>query len=232
MRNNNINVLLIEDDPMVLEINRAFIEKVPGFKVAGMAANGAEGIKQINKLQPDLVVLDIYMPKHDGIHTIHEIRKQQSRVDVIVISAANDRQTIQTMLQQGAVDYIIKPFKFERIQQALERYKQYRLQLYMQGDMSQKEVDALLSVGAVPDRKQEDIPKGLSQNTLMQIIGFLKDQSGGRSSEEVAEGVGIARVTARRYLEYLEKTGEIKLDVQYGGVGRPINRYLMKNREN
>ncbi|KSU85320.1 response regulator [Fictibacillus enclensis] len=230
MKENSIDVLLIEDDPMVLEINRAFIEKVSGFKVTGMAANGAEGLKKIKKLQPDLVVLDIYMPKQDGIHTIHEIRKQKSKVDVIVISAANDRQTIQTMLQQGAVDYIIKPFKFERIQQALERYKEYRLQLNTQGEMSQKEVDALLSVATISERKQEEIPKGLSQNTLMQIIGFLKDQSGGKSSEEVAEGVGIARVTARRYLEYLEKTGEIKLDVQYGGVGRPINRYLMKNR--
>ncbi|MDM5338343.1 response regulator [Fictibacillus enclensis] len=230
MKENSIDVLLIEDDPMVLEINRAFIEKVSGFKVTGMAANGAEGLKKIKKLQPDLVVLDIYMPKQDGIHTIHEIRKQKSKVDVIVISAANDRQTIQTMLQQGAVDYIIKPFKFERIKQALERYKEYRLQLNTQGEMSQKEVDALLSVATISERKQEEIPKGLSQNTLMQIIGFLKDQSGGKSSEEVAEGVGIARVTARRYLEYLEKTGEIKLDVQYGGVGRPINRYLMKNR--
>ncbi|SDM69536.1 two-component system, CitB family, response regulator DctR [Fictibacillus solisalsi] len=231
MIENSIDVLLIEDDPMVLEINRAFIEKVSGFKVTGMATNGAEGLKQIKKLQPDLVVLDIYMPKRDGIHTIHEIRKHKSKVDIIVISAANDRQTIQTMLQQGAIDYIIKPFKFERIQQALERYKEFRLQLNTQGEMSQKEVDALLSVATVSERKQEEIPKGLSQNTLMQIIGFLKDQSGGKSSEEVAEGVGIARVTARRYLEYLEKTGEIKLDVQYGGVGRPINRYLMKYKE-
>lgn len=48
------------------------------------------------------------------------------------------------------------------------------------------------------------------------------------SAEEVAEGVGIARVTARRYLEYLEKERKVQLDVQYGGIGRPVNRYIKR----
>lgn len=52
MKENSIDVLLIEDDPMVLEINRAFIEKVSGFKVTGMAANGAEGLKRSRNCSP------------------------------------------------------------------------------------------------------------------------------------------------------------------------------------
>ncbi len=61
-----INVLLIEDDPMVREVNRQFIEKVAGFEVIGQASNGVEGIEQICSLQPDLVFMDIFMPEQDG----------------------------------------------------------------------------------------------------------------------------------------------------------------------
>ncbi|MDN4073185.1 response regulator [Fictibacillus terranigra] len=231
MNRKTISVVLIEDDPMVQEVNKTFIEKVSGFEVNGTAGNGVEGVKTILELQPDLVILDIFMPQQDGLETLYQIRKNKIKVDVIIISAANDRDTIQTMLQQGAMDYIIKPFKFDRIKQALERYKDYYTQFSPDGEMSQKEVDTLLSGIHTPHFEQDrkEIPKGLNQITLKQIMAYLRAQSCGKSSEEVAEGVGIARVTARRYLEYLEKRGEIKLDMQYGGVGRPVNRYLMKN---
>lgn len=55
-------VVLIEDDPMVLEVNRQFVERVPGFEIVGTSSNGIEGIKKVRHLKPDLVILDIYMP--------------------------------------------------------------------------------------------------------------------------------------------------------------------------
>ncbi|MNP76900.1 Transcriptional regulatory protein CitT [compost metagenome] len=61
--------------------------------------------------------------------------------------------------------------------------------------------------------------------TLKQIMLLMMNRLEPLSADEVAEGVGIARVTARRYLDYLEKTGQVKLDLQYG-VGRPVNKYL------
>ena len=70
------------------------------------------------------------------------------------------------------------------------------------------------------------MPKGLNEFTLNEITTYVQNQDGPRSAEEVAGAIGIARVTARRYLDYLEKSGGITLDVQYGGVGRPINRYV------
>lgn len=63
--------------------------------------------------------------------------------------------------------------------------------------------------------------------TLTKIPTFLTQIQKPISAEEVAEGVGIARVTARRYLDYLEKRDKVKMDVQYGGIGRPINRYVL-----
>ncbi|MDL2031274.1 two-component system response regulator DctR [Bacillus subtilis] len=218
-------VLLIEDDPMVQEVNKDFITTVKGVTVCATAENGEEGMKLIKEEQPDLVILDVYMPKKDGIKTLQEIRKQKLEVDVIVVSAAKDKETISLMLQNGAIDYILKPFKLERMRQALEKYKQYKQKIEANDTLSQEQLDAILNI---PQQAVQDLPKGLNHFTMNEVTAFLKQQTASLSAEEVAKALGIARVTARRYLDYLEKTGIIKLDVQYGGVGRPVNRYVLK----
>jgi two-component system, CitB family, response regulator DctR len=223
-------VLLIEDDPMVQEVNRQFIEQVKGFTVIGVAANGVEGIQLIRELHPDLVIIDIYMPHKDGLETLKEIRSEGYEVDVIAITAASDIDTVRRVLQNGAFDYIMKPFKFERLKQALENYHSFRQALNEKESLTQKELDALLQTTEPQTFELSgELPKGLNEVTLQKIARYLRKQTEPVSAEEVAEGVGIARVTARRYLEYLEKKGEVTLDVQYGGIGRPVNRYMMKH---
>lgn len=223
-----IKVLLIEDDPMVLEINKAFIEKVKTFKVIETASNGTEGLKLIKKHKPDLVVLDIYMPEQDGVETLLQIRAEKIQVDVMIITAANDLETIRSMMQNGAFDYIIKPFNFERIEKALSKYRTYHSTMSPSGTATQKDLDNLFfsEIREVPATME--LPKGLNELTLKQIGSFIKVQTEAKSAEEVAEGIGIARVTARRYLDYLVKSGTIQMDIQYGTVGRPVNRYLLK----
>jgi two-component system, CitB family, response regulator DctR len=221
-------VVVIEDDPMVQEVNRQFIERVPSFRVVGAASNGAEGLALVEQLKPDLVIMDIFMPVLDGVRTLQKLRTANQAVDVIVITAAKDKPTIQAMLRNGVMDYIIKPFKFERIQQALENYRAFRQQLEQEGTVSQAEVDQLLFRSAAKSpRELETPPKGLHMHTLEQIVRHLRQEKQPLSAEEVAERVGIARVTARRYLEYLEKSGRVKRDVAYGGVGRPTNPYVL-----
>lgn len=220
-------VLLIEDDPMVQEVNRQFIEQVKGFKVIGIAGNGIKGMHMIRKLQPDLAIIDIYMPHQDGLETLQNIRTEGHAVDVIAITAASDIDTVRRVLQNGAFDYIMKPFKFERLQQSLEKYHSFRQKLKEKETLTQQDLDNLLQINKVEARNR--LPKGLNDITLQKIIHYLCQQTEPVSAEEVAEGVGIARVTARRYLEYLEKQQKVTLDVQYGGIGRPVNRYIMKN---
>lgn len=233
MKEQTIRVVVIEDDPMVQEINTQFIERVPGFAVAGVAGNGAEGIRLVEELAPDLVVMDVFMPVQDGIKALVELRARNQAVDVIVITAAKDKPTLFAMLRNGAVDYIIKPFQFARIRQSLESYRLYRQQLRREGVASQEEVDRLLfrrsaeQPGPVRQSGADTggLPKGLHAVTLDQIVRQLELEDQSLSAEEVAERVGIARVTARRYLDYLVKAGGVRLDVSYGGIGRPTNRY-------
>ncbi|MDR7001168.1 response regulator [Neobacillus niacini] len=218
-------VILVEDDPMVREVHRQFIERLEGFTIIGTAANGLEGLTLIKESKPDLAIIDIYMPHVNGLEMVRELRSENLLVDVIAITAANDIETVHRVLQQGAVDYIMKPFTFERIKKSLENYKVYRMKLEEKDSLGQDELDQLLFLKNKEEQEPENLPKGLNPNTLTKITNYLSLQKTPVSAEEVAEGIGIARVTARRYLDFLEKEGKVKIHVHYGGVGRPVNRY-------
>ncbi|WP_256218485.1 response regulator [Bacillus sp. MUM 116] len=220
-----LKVILVEDDPMVREVHRQFIERIEGFTIIATASNGLEGIKLIKDSQPDLAIIDIYMPHVSGLEMVRELRSENVAIDVIAITAANDIETVHRVLQQGAVDYIMKPFTFERIKKSLVNYKVYRSKLNGKESMGQDELDQLLFLKNKEEEGIESLPKGLNPNTLTKITTYLSQQKNPVSAEEVAEGIGIARVTARRYLDFLEKEGKVKIHVHYGGVGRPVNRY-------
>lgn len=220
-----LQVILVEDDPMVQEVHRQFIEKINGFKVVGTAFNGMQGLETAQKYKPDLAIVDLYMPYVNGLDMLSKFRSEGLEIDIIAITAASDMETIHHFLQQGALDYIIKPFTFERIKKSLENYRSYKLLLQEKKVLTQQELDQLLHMKKEKVTAKEILPKGLNSNTLKKIIDFILLEKEPVSAEEVAEGIGIARVTARRYLDYLEKEGKVEIQVQYGGVGRPVNRY-------
>ena len=223
-----IQVLLVEDDPMVRQVNRQFIEQVAGYHLIGTAKNGVEGIQQIKQLKPDLVFMDIFMPEQDGIETLRMIREKGLKVDVIAVTAANDIKTIQKMLQLGVFDYIMKPFSFDRMKHTLQSYRNFKAKFEEKNEMTQSELDILLhKQKSASQSSDEHLPKGLNAATLSKIVTFIGTQEQSVSAEEVANGVGLARVTARRYLDYLEKQHKVKIDIQYGGVGRPVNQYRL-----
>jgi two-component system response regulator DctR len=230
MKQPQIRTLIIEDDPMVQEINRQFVEQVDGYKVIGTASNGKAGIQFIKEEKPDLALIDIYMPNQDGLATIKQIRAEGLHTDVIAITAASDIQTIRQVLRLGAVDYIMKPFKYERIRQALANYQIYAHKLKDKEAISQQELDSLLF--QQERQVQTELPKGLNSITLEKIKEFLTQQKSAISAEEVAEGIGLARVTARRYLEFMEQTGIVTIQIEYGGIGRPMNLYILRSLSN
>lgn len=223
----HVDVVIVEDDPMVVEVNRGFVNAVPGFNVAGVARSGREAIDLIREKSPDLVLLDIYLPDMDGVAMLQEIRRLGLPTDVIMVTAAQDAETIQNVFRYGAIDYIVKPFKFTRLKAALNCYIALHNRFKRQARMNQAEIDSLsLNRGQQPD---EGVPKGLNEITLKQVYLYLLKEEKALSAEEVAEGVGLARVTARRYLDFLEKSGKVMLELQYGSVGRPVNRYKSRD---
>lgn len=220
-----LQVILVEDDPMVQELLRQFIEKIDGFTIVGTASNGAEGLRLVRSLTPDLAIIDLYMPHIGGMEMVKGLRSEEIFIDTIIITAARDIETIHKVLQQGALDYIIKPFTYERIKKSLENYRLFRLTLNGKQTLTQQELDELLAKNGEQERQNKLLPKGLNSNTLIKIIDFISNHKKFVSADDVAEHIDIARVTARRYLDYLEKEGKVRIHVQYGGIGRPVNRY-------
>jgi two-component system response regulator DctR len=191
-------------------------------------------LQKIKEPHPDLVIMDIFMPEQDGIETLRQIRQQNLVVDCISVTAANDVQTIQQILHLGVYDYIMKPFTFERMEQTLINYRSFKTKMKNIQGMTQQELDDMM--GQNRQQKEEfvtsatptlDLPKGFNKATLDKVLQYLKQTNTGVSADAVAAGIGVARVTARRYLDYMEKSKLIQVDIQYGSVGRPVNQYFI-----
>lgn len=222
-----IKVLIVEDDPMVAEINRQYTESVPGFEVVAIARNGEQAEKMLMTKNVQLLILDIYMPKCNGVQLMKMIRKNEWPVDVIMVTASKDPAHIGEVLQMGAVDYLVKPFEFKRLKQALENYRKRRMTLEEFDDVTQDDIDRLLS--SQGEEELEDVyEKGIHPKTLHTIRQYLEPLPVSVDATQVSEGVGVARGTARRYLEYLEKRGELELEISYDTGGRP--RHLYRRR--
>jgi two-component system response regulator DctR len=235
-----IRIMIVEDDPMVMEVNTQFIEQVQGFEIVAKAFTGKEAIGLEENKKPDLILLDFYLPDTDGFSLLKEWRLKESDVDVILITATSDSEHIKQSFRYGAIDYIVKPFRFQRLKQALQRYREMLSTLRGSKKLSQIELDLLTSIpsektdlgtskGSEP--KPIEYPKGINELTLKQIIQFLlnhPDQA--FSAEEMAREIQLARVTVRRYLEYLASTNTVSIQAEYGTVGRPINRYKLETK--
>jgi two-component system, CitB family, response regulator DctR len=219
-----IKVFIVEDDPMVLEVNSGFLEKVPMFEHCGSATTGAEALQKIIQVKPDLVLLDMYLPEMSGLDVLKQIREQGLPTDVIMITAARDSKSIQEVFRLGAVDYMVKPFHFKRFKTALESYQKMRTKLKGDGTLQQEDIDELKKMKL----NEEHLPKGLSEKTLQQILIGLTKQSQPITAEALASDLGMARVTVRRYLDYLGQSGKIQVEIQYGNVGRPSHYYFVE----
>ncbi len=221
----DIKVLVVEDDPMVSDIHKKFINSIEGFRVFDIATNGQEAIDIIEKEKTDLVILDIFMPLMDGIETMKQIRSKGKDIDIILITAAVEGEIVKQCMRFGAIDYILKPFKFERLSSSLENYKKlFHTRVEFSEKYEQSDIDTLF-ITKREINSSSDLPKGLQHSTLEKIIETMNDIDRLLSADEVAAICGISRVTARRYLEYLVYYGQAVIEPQYLKIGRPVNKY-------
>jgi len=221
-----IRVFIVEDDPMVASINKQFTEKVVPFKVIGTSTSESDAFAKIKELKPDLVLLDIFLPSGNGLNLLKQIRQENIPVDIILVTAAKDTATIQETLRYGAVDYLIKPFDFERLQQALLNYLNLRQLIVEHDDVSQDELDQYnysVDVGGL--NTLSSLPKGVHFLTLKQLLNYMDSQNTALSCQQIADALTLSKITAWRYLEYLVEKGKVEVALEYGAIGRPTKHY-------
>jgi two-component system response regulator DctR len=222
-----IDVLIVEDDPMVAEIHRNFVSTLDGFRVVGLIGDGRKALDFIKKNPVRLVILDVFLPGLGGVELLRSIRSGGKNVDVIVVSAARNLGIVNKVMQAGAFDYIVKPFVFERIRESLQSFRDLNGRVAENdGEMDQQDIDRFISSR---NRKHicSGLPKGLNPGILEKVEVFLGESDGAVSSEEMAALLNVSRITARRYLEFMVSSGRVVMERSYQEVGRPVNRYSL-----
>lgn len=219
-----IKVLIIEDDPMVAKINKEYIESINGFTVLGWSCVEEDIIKIIKDKDCDLVTLDIGLPQIDGIDLLKKIRKMDTFVDVIMVTASQETLSIEEAFKWGAIDYLIKPFEFNRLKESLINYRK-RKTLMKQKTINQITIDNVILNNQIESKTT--LEKGIHKRTLKIIIDFLRKRNTYLSAQDVASSLKLSKVTVRRYLEYLVRHNEAEMMVEYRTQGRPAHLYKL-----
>lgn len=225
------SVLIVEDDPMVSMINEQYILKSSDFQVAGTCRNGQEAIEFLKKQSVDLILLDVYMPIMNGIETLKKIRELKVSSEVIMITAANDTATIEDTMHLGVIDYLIKPFAYERFNVSLQKFKN-KVQVFEKSQvLDQNSLDYLMASNTQTPVAEviASLPKGIQKTTLNHIKQYFNQNQTWQTVEMISEALGISVVTARNYLNYLVKEKIIIEDINYNTGGRPCMLYKKGN---
>lgn len=224
-----IRTLVVDDDFRVGQIHGDYVRRVAGFGVVGEAASVAEALTAVRDLQPDLLLLDIFLPDGSGLDVLRRLSQDQggTRPDALMITADHDISSVRAAMKLGAIGYLVKPFGSADLAERLNAYRQLRDRvdaLSRASTADQADVDALFSAARPPAVPR--IPaKGHSAPTLTAIHQALRTAQRALSAAEAAEATGVSRATAQRYLSYLVKEGTVRLELRYGTNGRPEHRY-------
>lgn len=217
-----IHVLIVEDDPMVAELNKSYLNRIKGFKLAGIVTNGQEALEFLEKNLVNLLLLDVFMPQLDGLSLLQKIRKIYPSVDVIMVTAARNSGDLQAALRQGAVDYVIKPFEFQRLESALLSYRERFLLLSVNDPLDQSMIDRRIFT---QKPSKPTMPKGLESETLTRIRKVIQNQCAPFSVQDLAPQVNLSRISLKKYLDFLLEDGFLKATLTYRGTGRPVLLY-------
>lgn len=222
-------VIIVEDDPMVTMINKHYVEQDNRFSVVQSFRNGNDAFKYLSENQVDLTILDVYMPVLDGLSLLKKIRTAEINTDIIMVTASNDKNTLDTVLNFGVIDYLVKPFVQERFQQALDKFVEYNIQKNNVCVLDQNKIDEIMN-NEHTSFKDVELPKGIQEKTLNKIKEYLTDDvNNGHTSEQIATFLNISKVTIRKYMHYLTKNGEVLEQINYDTGGRPCMIYFMKS---
>ena len=112
--------VLIADDSDSIRLVLNDILAIGNYTIAGEAVDGEDTIKKFYETKPDLLLLDLAMPKKDGLTVVKELTKTHPAVKIILITASDDQKIIQKCLDEGALAYISKPFDFDKVLKVIQ----------------------------------------------------------------------------------------------------------------
>src|SRR5262249_39078131 len=139
-----IRTLVVDDDFRVADLHCAYVERLPGFALAGKAHTGAGAVEEGDGLRPALLLRDFSLPDMSGLEVRRRLGEEDPPpVDVIAITAARDVENLRGAMRGGVVHYLIKPFRLAAFEEKLASYASAHTRLARMGEADQGEVDRI-----------------------------------------------------------------------------------------
>ena len=223
-----LRVMVVDDDFMIAKLHGKFIASQKGYQLAGTAHSFEESIAMMDMVEPDLLVLDVYLPDRSGIELLRTIRLQNRRCDVILITASKELEIVEEGFRLGILDYLIKPFDLNQLQTALLKYAKFKSRLTSSGTLDQGTIDDLKKL-RISESSAPLNQKGIDNRTLEKIRKCVMNSSEPLSADQIAKMAGVSLSTTRTYLTYMVEEQVLLEEQQYGTVGRPLRIYRIAN---
>ncbi len=220
-----MRVLIIEDDPMVAMIHKEYFKRKEFSNDLNHVGTLEEARNYLATNDVDLIILDNYLTDGQGVEYLPELKGYP----IIMITAANDIQTVEAALTNGVVDYLVKPFTYERFSQAVDKVQDY-VSLLSKEKINQDLIDDYLNSGRV-EEEEDSLPKGLSRITLRKVLENIQEHEAGFTTQQVADELDISRITIRKYLNYLVNISVLGEDAEYYTSGRPVSVFTIENQK-
>lgn len=219
-----MNVLIIEDDPMVDFIHRNYLEKTMRFKSIISSDSMRDAQEKMQDYDVDLILLDIHIKDGNGLQFLEYIRNKHVNCEVIIISAANDGKMIKSGFHFGVIDYLIKPFTFDRFEESIKLFIDRQRKLN-QSALQQEQIDTLYNRPIQKSKEEALLEKGLSQSTYQLIVQTIDSIQKSFTIQDISEQSHLSHVSVRKYIAYLEDTHYIRSKQVYTKVGRPYRLF-------
>jgi two-component system CitB family response regulator len=215
-----IRVLVVDDDFRVADLHARFVARIPGFEVVGVAHTAVDAVELAKRVQPDLALLDQYLPDAKGTAIAAQLG-----CDVIMLTAAADSGVVREALGRAVINYLVKPFSEADLAERLRAYARFREKLRGDRPLDQADIDRAVRMLHEGDRVDAAIRKGRSSQTAQLVIEAVRAAGRPVTAADLAAQLGLSRATAQRYLSDLAADGRVRVDLRYGSTGRPEHLY-------
>lgn len=184
-----IRVLLVDDHQVVRQGLRMFLELDPELEVVGEARNGEEALALVGRTSPDVVLMDVLMPKMDGLQATQAIRQQFPQSEVVVLTSVLDENTVASAIRHGAIGYLLKDTQAEDLCRAIHQAAEGKVQL--SPEVANRLAQELLEESP----RFEDLTA--REKEVLQLI------ASGASNKEIAQALVIAEKTVKAHVSNL-----------------------------
>jgi NarL family two-component system response regulator LiaR len=188
----NIRVLIVDDHAVVREGQRALIATEPGMELVGEGADGIEAIQLTKSLKPDVILIDLLMPRMGGIEAIEKIKAENSKVNILVLTSFAEDEKVFSAIKAGALGYLLKDATPQELLAAIRQV--YRGEPSMDSAIANKLMREL--------QRSSDLP--LTEEPLtVREVDVLKLVAQGLTNQDIAEKLVISERTVRTHVSHI-----------------------------